>query len=130
MNELASKYEEEVLPAESVMLSLTQRQKRAIMRLSRLDDIPETQAELARAIGITERSLYEWWTQERWCVAVYELTRRTRIKHLPAIESSLVKRAKEGSYLHQKGFYRLIGIDLESPQGSAVQVNINLDDPG
>ena len=70
MNELASKYEEEVLPAESVMLSLTQRQKRAIMRLSRLDDIPETQAELARAIGITERSLYEWWTQERWCVAV------------------------------------------------------------
>ena len=58
MNELASKYEEEVLPAESVMLSLTQRQKRAIMRLSRLDDIPETQAELARATLVSPSVVY------------------------------------------------------------------------
>jgi hypothetical protein len=83
MKELLSKHEEEVLPSESVMLPLTQRQKRAIMRLSRLDDIPETQAELPRAIGLTEHSLYEWWTQERCCSAVYELTVRTRIGHLP-----------------------------------------------
>jgi len=39
-------------------------------------------------------------------------------------------RPERESYLHQKDFYRLMGIDLESPQGSAVQVNIKFDPPG
>lgn len=84
-----------------------------------------TQAELAKALGVSERSLYDWWQSENWCKAVYDLVRRTRLKHLPAIESSLIKKAKRGSYLHQKGFYRLIGIDLESAGTNQPQVIIS-----
>ena len=124
MEEIAKRDEIEDLPSEDLINPLTERQKRGLIRLSRIDEIPETQAELAKALGVSERSLYDWWQSENWCKAVYALMVKTRIKHLPAIESSLIKNAKKGSYLHQKGFYRLIGIDLEGAATNQPQVQI------
>ena len=128
MEELVKQDEEGMLPSETYLSVLTDRQRRGLMKLARLDEIPETQAEIARVMGITERALYNWWNDENWCRAVYELTVKTRIRHLPAIESSLIKRAKQGSYLHQKGFYRLIGKDLETAATNQPQVQIIFND--
>ena len=131
MEDLVKQDEESLLPSETYLNVLTDRQRRGLMKLARLEEIPETQAEIARVIGITERALYNWWNDENWCRAVYELMVKTRIRHLPAIESSLIKRAKEGSYLHQKGFYRLIGIDLENAETNQPQVIISFNhEPG
>jgi hypothetical protein len=125
MDELVKQDEEELLLLETYLSVLTDRQRRGLMKLARLEEIPETQAEIARVIGITERALYNWWNDENWCRAVYELMVKTRIRHLPAIESSLIKRAKQGSCLHQKGFYRLIGIALENAETNQPQVIIS-----
>jgi hypothetical protein len=131
MEEIAKRDETEDLPSEDLINPLTERQKRGLIRLARLDEIPETQAELAKALGVSERSLYDWWNTKSWCMAVYDLVRRTRLKHLPAIESPLIKKAREGSYLHQKGFYRLIGIDLENAETNQPQVIISFNhEPG
>ncbi|MFH0812846.1 MAG: hypothetical protein V2A69_08410 [Pseudomonadota bacterium] len=129
MEEMAKRGDKEILPSENFMNELTERQRRGLLRLARLEEIPETQVELARGMGITERALYTWWNEARWCKAVLELIGRSRIKHLPAIENSLIKRAKEGSYLHQKGFYRLIGEDLEGKSVTQTNVQINLFTP-
>jgi hypothetical protein len=122
MDEITKREEIDCLPSEDLINPLTERQKRGLIRLNRIDEIPETQAQLAKALGVSERSLYDWWQSENWCKAVYDLVRRTRLKHLPATESPLIKKAKEGSYLRQKGFYRLIGIDLGTAETNQPQV--------
>lgn len=111
-----------VLPSEDFLKGLTEKQRRGLMRLAHLENIPETQAELARALGITERGLYNWWKDPNWCQAIHGLIKKARIKHLPAIENALLREAKKGSFPHQKGFYSLLGDPLEKNQTN-VQVN-------
>lgn len=111
-----------VKTSEAFLKGLTDKQRRGLIKLTHLEYMPDTQAELARALGITERGLYNWWNTPSWCQAVTELIKKSRIKYLPSIENALLRKAKEGSYPHQKGFYSLIGESLEKSQTN-VQVN-------
>jgi hypothetical protein len=120
--------EKELLPSEDFLKGLTEKQKHGLLKLVCLEEIPETQAELARALGVTERGLYNWWNDPNWCKAVHELIRKTRVKYLPMIENSLIKKARKGSYLHQKAYYRLIGEDFDSSSQAQNQILINFGD--
>lgn len=112
-----------VKTSEDFLKDLTEKQRRGLIKLTHLENIPDTQAELARALGVTERGLYNWWKDPNWHQAIHGLIKKARIKHLPAIENALLREAKKGSYPHQKGFYSLIGEPLDAENKIAVQVN-------
>ena len=117
-----------VKTSDDFLKGLTEKQRRGLIKLTHLENVPETQAELARALGITERGLYNWWKDPNWCQAIYGLIKKARIKHLPAIENALLREAKKGSFLHQRGFYHLIGEELiDSPKN--IQTNVQILNP-
>ena len=95
MSDMVRRDENEALASDDFLNSLTETQRRGLIRLADLNEIPETQAELARALNVTDRALRNWWQNEDWCRAVYDLIRRTRVKHLPMIENSLVTEARK-----------------------------------
>jgi hypothetical protein len=121
-NEIEKREKGEVTVSEDFLKPLTEKQRRALLKLVALEEMPKTQLELSRALGITERSLFNWWRDPNWCQAVHSLMKETRIKYLPLIERSLIREAVAGSIAHQKGYYRLLGEPLDAENKISVQV--------
>jgi hypothetical protein len=89
----------------------TPNQTKLIRWLARPESLrePRTHAELAKDLGVGERTLYRWKELPGLTSAVAELAREHLEDDLPEVYHALTKKAKRGSFQHIKLVLELAG---------------------